>query len=322
MNFRNVCVTIISKVKFVGIDLMEASEKCGIIIVNKEEGLTSQAVVNKIKRILGVKKAGHTGTLDPLATGVLPILIGRGVKASEFLLTKDKHYIATLLLGIETDTEDITGRVIAKSERIPTDDEVFRAIKSMVGKSVQTPPMYSAIKIDGRKLCDLAREGIVVEREGREIEVFSIEAEKINDLEYSLNIHCSKGTYIRTLCSDIGRRLGCYACMKTLKRSEVSGFTLDDAKTLSEFENMTVAEQNSHIIPIEKIFLDFTKITLPPFFARLARCGQPIYTKKLGLRIDVGERVRFYDENGFFAIGEAILFDGDIVLKPIRQFDI
>lgn len=301
---------------------MKASEKCGIIIVNKEEGLTSQAVVNKIKRIFGVKKAGHTGTLDPLATGVLPILIGRGVKASEFLLTKDKHYIATLLLGIETDTEDITGSVIARSEEIPSEDKVFDAIKSMLGKSVQTPPMYSAIKVGGKKLCDLAREGVVIEREGREIEIFSIEAKKISNAEYSLNIHCSKGTYIRTLCADIGRRLGCYGCMKTLERSEVSIFTLRDAKRLSEFENMKEEERNSYIIPVEKIFSDFMKVTLPPFFARLARCGQPIYTKKLGLTAEVGERVKFYDENGFFAIGEAMLIDGETVIKPIRQFDI
>jgi tRNA pseudouridine55 synthase len=301
---------------------MEASEKCGVVIVNKEEGLTSQAVVNRIKRIFGVKKAGHTGTLDPLATGVLPVLIGRGVKASEFLLTKDKHYIATLLLGVETDTEDITGSVIAKSEEIPSEEAVMKAVSSMIGKSVQTPPMYSAIKIGGKKLCDLAREGVVIEREGREIEVFSIEAKKINELEYSLNIHCSKGTYVRTLCSDIGRRLGTYGCMKALQRSEVSGFTLKDAKTLSELENMSEQARDLSIIPIEEIFYDFKKITLPPFFARLARCGQPIYAKKLCLHIEVGERVKFYDENGFFAIGEAMLFDGEIAIKPIRQFDV
>ena len=130
--------------------------KNGVIIINKEEGLTSQGVVSRVKRILGVKKAGHTGTLDPMATGVLPVLIERGVKASEFMLTSDKHYIATLLLGVTTDTEDVTGEVLTESENIPTEAEVLEAVASFVGQYMQTPPMYSALKVGGKKLCDLA----------------------------------------------------------------------------------------------------------------------------------------------------------------------
>ena len=145
--------------------------KNGLIIIDKGEGLSSQGVVNRVKRLLGAKKAGHTGTLDPLATGVLPVLVERGVKASEYLITDGKHYGATLLLGITTDTEDVTGTTLTTSEEIPAEGEVMAAIKSMLGDSMQIPPMYSAIKKNGKKLCDLAREGVTVEREPRKITI-------------------------------------------------------------------------------------------------------------------------------------------------------
>ena len=149
--------------------------KNGVIIINKEEGLTSQAVVTRVKRLLGTDKAGHTGTLDPMATGVLPVLVGRGVKASEFMLTSDKHYSATLLLGVTTDTEDVTGAVLSECESIPGEAEVMDAIRSFVGEYMQTPPMYSALKVGGKKLYELAREGQVVEREARAVFIHSID---------------------------------------------------------------------------------------------------------------------------------------------------
>ena len=151
--------------------------KNGLIIINKPEGLSSHSVVRRVKRALGAKKAGHTGTLDPMATGVLPVLIERGVKASEYMLTEDKHYLATLLLGVTTDTEDISGKILSTCENIPPEEKVFEAVFSMQGKSLQTPPMYSAIKLGGKKLYELAREGCVVEREKREINVYEIKAE-------------------------------------------------------------------------------------------------------------------------------------------------
>ena len=166
----------------------------GVIILNKGDGLTSQTAVNKIKRIFGVKKAGHTGTLDPMATGVLPILVGRAVKASEFMLTADKHYKAHLLLGITTDTEDTTGEILTRSDKIPSEDEVLEAVSSFVGEYQQTPPMYSALKVGGKKLCNLARDGITIERESRTVQIFSIKAERISNNEYALDVHCSKGT--------------------------------------------------------------------------------------------------------------------------------
>ena len=296
--------------------------KSGLIILNKDEGLTSQSAVNRLKRLIGTDKAGHTGTLDPLATGVLPILIGRAVKASEFLLTGDKHYGATLILGQETDTEDITGTVVSLSDKIPGEDEVLDAVNSMLGESMQIPPMYSAIKVNGKKLYDLAREGKTVEREARPIKIFEIKGERISDAEYKIDVRCSKGTYIRTLCADIGKKLGCGATMKTLKRLSAAGFSIDEAHTLLEIEAMTESEREALIIPTERIFDGYSKVTLVPFFARLARCGVEIYLKKIGLSLPEGERVTLYDEKGFFALGEVRKFDGEKAIKPIRQFDV
>lgn len=296
--------------------------KSGVVILNKEEGITSQGAVNRLKRLLGADKAGHTGTLDPLATGVLPILVGRAVKASEFLLTGDKHYRATFILGMETDTEDITGKVISESDNIPSESEVMAAINSMLGDSMQIPPMYSAIKVGGRKLYELAREGQTAEREPRPITVFEIVPRKISDREYEIDVKCSKGTYIRTVCADIGKKLGCGAAMTSLKRLSASGFGIEISHTLSEIEAMTEKEREALIIPTEEIFKDKAEVFLPPFFSRLARCGVEIYLKKIKMDIPTGETVRLTDEKGFFALGEVREFDSGRAIKPIRQFDV
>ena len=294
--------------------------KNGVVIINKEIGPTSQGVVNRVKRIFGVSKAGHTGTLDPMATGVLPVLIERGVKASEFMLSSDKHYVATLLLGITTDTEDVTGETLTESDNIPTESEVLSVVDSFVGEYMQTPPMYSALKVGGKKLCDLAREGVTIEREARAVTIHSLTAERINDREYTLDVHCSKGTYIRTLCADIGARLGSGGCMKTLCRASASGFSLSDAHTLSELENMTEAEREACIFPVEYIFRKYDEVKLPAFFARLAHSGLEIYLKKIKLDLPVGTFVRLCDDDGFFALGEVREFEDGPAIKPIRQF--
>ncbi len=292
----------------------------GLIIINKEEGMTSQTVVNRVKRILGVKKAGHTGTLDPLATGVLPVLLDRGVKASEFMLTSDKHYIATLLLGITTDTEDITGETLTRSDKIPNEREVYAAVSSFVGSYMQTPPMYSALKVDGRKLCDLARDGIEIEREAREVFIHSIEVEKLSDREYTLDVKCSKGTYIRTLCADIGKALGVGGVMKTLCRASASGFTLAEAHTLGELEAMEASEREGVILPVERVFEKYPELILPDFFSRLAHSGLEIYLSKIKTDANIGDIFRLKDKNGFFAVGEVREFEGGLAIKPIRQF--
>lgn len=294
--------------------------KNGLIIINKGEGLSSQAVVSRVKRILGVKKAGHTGTLDPMATGVLPVLLERGVKASEFMLTSDKHYIATLLLGVTTDTEDVTGEVLTRSDNIPAEQEVLDAVQSFVGEYLQTPPMYSALKVGGKKLCDLARDGVEIEREPRMLTIYSIEAKRISDREYTLDVKCSKGTYIRTLCKDIGARLGCGGTMKALCRASASGFGLADAVTLEEIENMTEQEREARVLPVERVFIDFPEVILPEFFSRLAHSGLEIYLKKISLDLPLGARVRLSDKDGFFAVGEVREYDDGPAIKPIRQF--
>ena len=294
--------------------------KNGVVIVNKQIGPTSQGVVNRVKRIFGASKAGHTGTLDPMATGVLPVLLERGVKASEFMLSSDKHYVATLLLGLITDTEDVTGETLTQCDNIPDEAAVLAAVESFVGKYMQTPPMYSALKVGGRKLCDLARDGVTIEREAREVVIHGITCERINDREYTLDVRCSKGTYIRTLCADIGARLGCGGCMKTLCRASASGFSLADAHTLEELENMTESQREEVIFHVEYIFRDLPEVHLPAFYAKLAHSGLEIYLKKIGLDLPLGARVRMMDADGFFALGEVREFDDGNAIKPIRQF--
>ena len=292
----------------------------GIIIIDKPEGVSSFSAVARIRRLFGEKKVGHTGTLDPLATGVLPILVGRAVKASDYLLTSDKHYIATLKLGIATDTEDITGTVISRSDDIPSEARVREVVAGFVGSYEQTPPMYSAIKVGGKKLYELAREGKTIEREARTVTIENILVEKICDDEYTLDVTCSKGTYIRTLCSDIGAALGSFGTMKTLRRAEAAGYTLSDAIPLDALENMSDEERQKRLLPTEKIFEKYRKVILPDFFSRLAHSGLEIYLKKIAENGVAGERVRMCDKNGFFAIGEIREFEDGLAIKPIKQF--
>lgn len=292
----------------------------GLIIVNKEQGITSQGVVNRIKRIFSVAKAGHTGTLDPMATGVLPVLVGRGVKASEFMLTSTKHYGATLLLGVTTDTEDVTGTVLNECEVNLDEQVVLSAIEGFVGEIMQVPPMYSALKVGGQKLCDMARRGETIERQARPVTVYSIGAKKINEKEYYLDVVCSKGTYIRTLCADIGKALGVGGAMKTLERLSASGYTIEESHTLGELESMSDDARLACVLPIEDIFKRYECVVLPEFFSRLAHAGQQIYLNKIKKSFNVGDVLRISDENGFFALGEVREFEEGLAIKPIRQF--
>lgn len=208
----------------------------GIINVYKEKGFTSFDVVAKMRGIFHQKKIGHTGTLDPDAEGVLPVCLGKATKVCDLLTEKDKVYETVLLLGTDTDTQDISGTILNSSNVDVTEDQVRKAIASYIGAYDQIPPMYSALKINGQKLCDLARKGITVERKARPVTIYEIEILSMNLPEVHMRVHCSKGTYIRTLCHDIGQTLGCYGCMKSLIRTRVAGFTLDKALRLSEVE--------------------------------------------------------------------------------------
>ena len=300
---------------------MESKQANGIVIIDKGEGLTSQGVVNRVKRLLSASRAGHTGTLDPMATGVLPVLVGRAVKASEYMMSTKKHYIATLRLGITTDTEDITGKTLTESDDIPTEERVREVCASMLGESMQTPPMYSAIKVNGHTLMELARRGEVVERQARPITVYRLDVQKLSEREYSLDVVCSKGTYIRTICADIGAMLGCGGVMSALRRAETATFTLDDAYTLEQIEKMTDEERQNIVIPVEKIFEQYPIVNLPDFYATLAHNGAHIYQKKLGTDFPVGAKVRMYDREGFFSLGEVRQYEeSKTAIKPIKAF--
>lgn len=299
---------------------MDANERSGILIINKHAGVTSHDIVGKVRRLYGTKQVGHTGTLDPMATGVLPVLVGRAVKASDFIMADKKRYCAVLRLGIETDTEDTTGSVIRKSEKIPTESEVMRVCASFVGEIKQVPPMYSAIKIGGRKLVDIAREGGEVEREARDIVIYSLTAERLTDTDYRLDVSCSKGTYIRTLCADIGRALGCGGAMASLMRTESGCFSLSDSVTVDEIEKMSEDEKTARLIPIERFFADLPEVGLSDFYSRLSRNGCEIYLKKIGAHFPVGQRVRLTHGGGFYALGEVCNYpDGDAI-KTLKLF--
>ena len=212
----------------------------GIIIINKEKEYTSHDVVAKVKKILNEKKVGHTGTLDPNATGVLPILLGKGTKLSKYLINHNKIYEATLKLGEKTDTADIEGKIIeekdVKKENLSVEN-IARTLQEFIGKSKQVPPMYSAIKVNGKKLYEYARKGQTIEIKPREIEIYGIELLNINNNEITFRVHCSKGTYIRTLCENIAEKLETVGYMKDLKRIEVGEFNIKNAITLKELES-------------------------------------------------------------------------------------
>ena len=297
-------------------------EPCGVLIINKPQGPTSHDIVNKIRRLYSTKKVGHTGTLDPMATGVLVVLIGRAAKACEYSLSDRKKYTATLRLGIETDTEDTTGNVLKEYPVNVSEKDVKEALSSFRGKIRQVPPMYSALKVGGKKLCDIAREGGTVEREAREIEVYSISAEHIEESDFRLEVECSAGTYIRTLCADIGKALGCGGAMASLERSAACGFPITEAHTVEEVEELTIESRLALLRPVEEIFNELESVTLPVFYEKLFRSGCEIYLKKAKLpEYPAGTRLRVLDSTGgFFALGEVREYENGLAVKSIKLF--
>ena len=228
----------------------------GIINVYKEQGYTSFDVVAKLRGIFGQKKIGHTGTLDPDAEGVLPVCLGKATKVCGMLMDREKEYRAVMLLGIDTDTQDISGNVLARGSLDGiTEKKIHEVIKSFVGEISQIPPMYSALKVNGQKLCDLARKGQVVERKPRKITVYGITVDEIAIPRVTMTVQCSKGTYIRTLCHDIGGRLGCYGTLEHLLRTRAAGYELESALRLSQIQEKkdrgTLAEA---VRPVEEVF--------------------------------------------------------------------
>lgn len=299
-------------------------EPSGLFIVNKHLGVTSHDIVWKVRKLFGTKRVGHTGTLDPMASGVLVVLIGRAAKAAEYLVADRKRYSATLRLGLTTDTEDATGTVLTTSDRLPSAEDVMAACKKFTGEIEQIPPMYSALKVGGQKLCDLARRGIEIERKARPVTIHSLVCTP-TDLpsDYRLDVLCSSGTYIRTLCADIGASLGCGGVMATLERTETGGFSLDDAYTIADLETMSEEERLSLLIPTERLFDSLPAVALPEFFEKLCRGGCEIYQKKLRTEFAVGERVRLCRADGsFFALGEVREYEGGSAIKSIKIFEL
>ena len=295
------------------------SDVSGVLIVDKPTDMTSHDAVNIMRRLYNTKKVGHTGTLDPMATGLLVILIGRAAKAAEYLVSDEKKYIAGLRLGVTTDTGDTTGKILTESDDIPDRERVLETAESFVGAGQQIPPMYSALKVDGQKLVNLARKGKTVERKPRDIEIYSITAEG-DGRDYILDVHCSKGTYMRTLCEDIGAKLGCGGTMSSLRRTASGSFELEKGYTVDQLKEMEYEDRVKLLLPTESLFEELPIVRLNGFFLKLFRSGQEIYQKKIKTSYPVDQRVRVYDENGFFALGEVREYDGGSAVKSIKQF--
>lgn len=299
------------------------TEPSGVLIVHKHAGVTSHDIVNKIRRLYGTKRVGHTGTLDPMATGVLVVLIGRAAKASEYLVSDRKQYRAVLRLGLTTDTEDVTGTILTQTDQIPTAAEVEAVLPCFRGKLLQIPPMYSALKVNGQKLVDLARKGVEIERKPREIEIFSLELQPTaTPSDYCLSVTCSGGTYIRTLCADIGAKLGCGGVMAALERTETGGFTLSQSHTIDELEALSAEERLQLLIPTEALFQGLPALVLPSFYERLIRSGCAVASVKLkAAGFPIGARLRLCDaKETFFALGEVTESEGAPAVKSVKIF--
>lgn len=275
----------------------------GIINVYKEKDFTSFDVVAKLRGILKQKKIGHTGTLDPDAVGVLPVCLGSATKLCDMLTDKKKEYIAEFVLGKETDTQDISGQVIKETEVVCTQEEVKTAIQSFVGDYDQLPPMYSAIKVDGKRLYELARQGKEVERKKRPVTFYEIEIIKCELPYVTIRVLCSKGTYIRTLCHDIGQKLGCGAAMTELERTRSGQFTKENAYTLAEIERLRDAGSLDEIVmPVDTVFMNLPAFVVSGELEKkilngnLIRAGE---CKSAGLTdvFSEGKKVRVYKEN-------------------------
>ena len=285
----------------------------GVINIYKERGFTSHDVVAKLRGILKQKKIGHTGTLDPDAEGVLPVCLGKGTRLCDMLTDHSKVYEAVLLLGQSTDTQDVSGNVLQEAPVDVSEEEVREAIMSFVGPYDQIPPMYSALKVNGQKLCDLARAGKEVERKARPVEIYEIQIEEIHLPRVRMTVSCSKGTYIRTLCHDIGEKLKCHGCMESLLRTRVGQFLLKDSLTLAQVEAYRDENRITEIVmPVDQVFSDCPALKLTKEAAKLGYNGNPFTStqaltendqmveKSSDISLDGGKWFCVYDPEGVF----------------------
>ena len=298
----------------------------GIMNVYKEAGFTSHDVVAKLRGICKQKKIGHTGTLDPDAVGVLPVCFGSGTKLCDMLTDWDKEYIATLQLGVVTDTQDISGRVLSKADpkkmQEITEAQVTESVMSFLGEYDQIPPMYSALKVNGKKLYELARAGREVERKPRRVQIKEVEISEMTLPTIRFRVVCSKGTYIRTLCHDIGEKLGCGGVMAALQRSRVGIFGIEEALTLSQIERLQDEDKiSSVIIPPDGVFDQCRAVVVRSDGRRLLENGNRIPGRMLAEHVSLqeAEEVRMYDEEGrFYGIYQYLSKPDEV--RPVKMF--
>lgn len=284
----------------------------GLLIFDKEKGITSHDLVYKVRKKLGIKKVGHTGTLDPMATGVLVISIGKGTKTSDYILSSDKVYEAKIKLGVLTDSYDITGKILEEEDVNFTEEEIKDALIKFTGKISQRPPIYSALKVKGKKLYEYAREGKDVEIKKRDIEIYKIELLDFNGKdEFKILTKVSKGTYIRSLANDLGRSLGTFGTLTELRRTRSGSFKIEDAIKVSDFEKLSLDEITEKILPMDLALIDFKRIDIPKSFCEKFIMGQ-FYKLKEKLN---DENYRVYSEDNFLGIGEIREKDGEFFLK-------
>ena len=281
----------------------------GIVIVDKPQGWTSQDVTARLRRVFGTRRIGHGGTLDPMATGVLPVFVDRATRGVEFFEHAEKTYETVLRLGMTTDTEDVTGTVL-ETRPVDVSEEQFQAVlEQFRGPILQVPPMYSALKVNGQKLCDLARRGREVERQPREITIHELTCLEFSGETARLRVRCSKGTYIRTLCKDIGAALGCGGCMEALRRVSAGEYTIDEAVPLQTLLDAEHPEE--YLRDVDTMFRDLPQVTLTANQEKRCRNGN-----SFSVSLDPG-KYRAYGESGEFLM-LALVEDG--VMKTIKSF--
>lgn len=284
----------------------------GILLIDKEPDWTSNDVVAKLKGILHERRIGHSGTLDPMATGLLAVFVGRATRAVEFAEGHDKRYLASLRLGVLTDTQDTTGNVLRERPVNVSEEELRSVLSRFTGEIMQIPPMYSAIKVNGKRLYEIARRGEEVERAARRVTIYGIDLVGRRGEDYLLDVRCSKGTYIRTLCNDIGEALNCGGCMSSLRRTDAGGFTVDKAVTIGEVQSYAdEGRAEELLLPTDSMFLELPALTVRPAQEKKIRCGNAVKSAA------ADGKYRVYSEQGeFLMLGEA----ENGMIKTIKSF--
>lgn len=290
----------------------------GIICLDKPKGMSSFLATKKASRLLGVKKAGHTGTLDPMATGLLVIMLSHCTRFIELLPEHKKSYIARVRLGITTDTLDITGKTLSESPVDITLEQLISVSNSFKGEIFQIPPMYSALKKDGERLYDLARKGVEIQREPRKVTIEELEIFGFDGVEFSIKVTCSAGTYIRSLCDDIGKKLGCGAVMTELQRTQANGFSIENAVTLKELEQLVNENRVCEIITsVEKALLPYPEITVTAPQANRFQNGGALAFDRLHKNLSVGLYRVYSPEKELLGLGEISTEKGDLEVRRV-----